>query len=446
MKNYRKVVISILIAAMMLAVSLTMYADDFSVSATHDIDSVTANSEIVVSLKASKPISGATVYLSYDKDVLELTDVTSSEKNFDLFSEVEDIKETDNVSYAYKKDTSSVEMFSLHFKLKSGVYSVDELTVRFENISATEKKVVDGKIDYTEFHPTDYIWRYTICKNHVWQTVSETNATCTKDGIRKLKCANCPETDQIVWQVKLGHDYKQIVVDPTCTEKGYTENDCSRCTSSYRSDEKEALGHNYENKGSTTTCGKLGVTTYTCSVCQSSYNVDDKETPAHTYETVTTASTCTTYGKDVHTCKECGYVKVDEHTSLGAHKYENKVTAPTCTEKGVTVVICSVCNDVDGEYEINAAGHDFSEWKTEIAATIEKEGIAKRTCKDCGESETKKLDKLISTPVTGGGDDDNETPSWMIILIIILVIGIVVLVALLIATYITFNKKREARK
>jgi hypothetical protein len=141
----------------------------------------------------------------------------------------------------------------------------------------------------------------------------------------------------------------------------------------------------------------------------------------------------------------CGNVKVDEHTEHTAHKYESKVTAPTCTENGKTELVCSVCNDIDkgSEFPINSTGHDFSEWKTEIAATIEKEGIAKRTCNACGEAETKKLEKLISTPSTVINNEEENTPSWQIILIIILTIGVVVLLILLIVTYFTFKKKRE---
>lgn len=450
MKNYRKVVISMLIAMLLLMLSFTIHADDLSLNVTPSVNSVTSGSVIKLTYKADIELYGATANVKYDDSVLELVDITSSVQWF------EGMISSDGKSVAYwyninHPEVSSKTMFTLHFEVKSGVYSVDELLVRLEKIQGTN-------LDTKTVTSPDFEWRYDICRNHVWQVVSQTNATCTTDGIKNYKCANCSETkNNEVWEVKLGHDYKDTVVAPTCTEEGYTKHDCTRCTSSYKSDIVEALGHKYEAKGTTTTCGKLGETTYTCSVCQNSYNIQDTEKPAHKYETQTTPSTCKTLGKDIHTCKECGDIKVEDHQQYGVHVYENKITPPTCTEKGKTVVVCSVCGDVSGEYDINETGHSFSEWKIEIAATSNKEGIAKRSCEICEHSETQKLNKLIDDNAggeatsddvksPGGNNQDSGIPTWTIILIVILVIGILLLLGLLIATYLTFQKKREARK
>ena len=97
--------------------------------------------------------------------------------------------------------------------------------------------------------------------------------TCTADGYTgDTYCIGCGarlESGQII--PKLGHDYKDEVIEPTCTEAGYTRHTCSRCGDVYDSDTVKALGHDYAAEVTERTCTEQGYTTHTCSRCGDSY-------------------------------------------------------------------------------------------------------------------------------------------------------------------------------
>ena len=48
--------------------------------------------------------------------------------------------------------------------------------------------------------------------------------------------------------------------------------------------------------------------------------------------------------------------------------------------------------------ELPANGHSFGDWTVSKEATVEEEGEEKRVCSDCGEEETRTIDKLEPQP------------------------------------------------
>ena len=73
------------------------------------------------------------------------------------------------------------------------------------------------------------------------------------------------------------------------------------------------------------------------------------------------------------------------------HEYDKVVTDPTCTEKGHTTYTCKKCGDsYTGDYT-EPLGHDFGEWETVQEATEDEAGLEKRSCKRCGEEETREI-------------------------------------------------------
>ena len=85
-----------------------------------------------------------------------------------------------------------------------------------------------------------------------------------------------------------------------------------------------------------------------------------------------------------------------EHT----HEYATVVTSPTCTENGYTTYTCE-CGDSYVDDYVNATGHSFGNWTTEIAPTCTETGLEKRVCSACGETETNELSSI-------GHDYDNN--------------------------------------
>ena len=98
----------------------------------------------------------------------------------------------------------------------------------------------------------------------------------------------------------------------------------------------------------------------------------------HSYTSVVTAPDCVNGGYTTHTCTVCGHSYVDSKVAALGHKYDN-----ACDDE------CNVCHA-----KRTVGNHDFGEWDVVVEPTTESEGKAVRTCKICGASESRVIDKL----------------------------------------------------
>lgn len=154
------------------------------------------------------------------------------------------------------------------------------------------------------------------------------------------------------------HEYDKVVTDPTCTEKGYTTYTCKKCGDSYIGDYTEPLGHEFGE-----------------------------------WETVQEA-TEDEAGLEKRTCVRCDEEETREiPRKPHEHAYTETVTAPTCTEQGYTTHTCEKCGNSYVDTYTDALGHEFGEWGTVREATEEEAGLEKRSCKRCGEEETREIPK-----------------------------------------------------
>ena len=154
------------------------------------------------------------------------------------------------------------------------------------------------------------------------------------------------------------HEYDKVVTDPTCTEKGYTTYTCKKCGDSYTGDYTEPLGHEFGE-----------------------------------WETVQEA-TEDEAGLEKRTCVRCDEEETREiPRKPHEHAYTETVTAPTCTEQGYTTHTCEKCGNSYVDTYTDALGHEFGEWGTVREATEEEAGLEKRSCKRCGEEETREIPK-----------------------------------------------------
>ncbi len=113
---------------------------------------------------------------------------------------------------------------------------------------------------------------------------------------------------------------------------------------------------------------------------------------------------------------------------IKAHDYKAETVPATCTTDAKTVYTCA-CGDV---YEVvdegTATGHSFGEWTVVKNPTEKEEGLEERKCA-CGETETKAIEKIPTSP-----EDENTTTVVIIIVVAVVVIGAV-------ATIIVLKKK-----
>lgn len=113
----------------------------------------------------------------------------------------------------------------------------------------------------------------------------------------------------------------------------------------------------------------------------------------HEFVTVVTEPTCYDQGYTTYSC-ECGYIYKDDYVEALGHDFVGVVTSPTCTKEGYTTYECSRCIErYVGAEPIPATGHTFvSEITTQ--PTHFTEGVEKLTCKDCGYTNTKPVEKI----------------------------------------------------
>ena len=106
----------------------------------------------------------------------------------------------------------------------------------------------------------------------------------------------------------------------------------------------------------------------------------------HSYETVVTDPTCTEVGYSTHTCVTCGDTYTDSEVEALGHELSEWQTTkePDCTELGSKEKNCSRCDYYETE-EIPALGHDD---EMIITATCENSGYEVYICKVCGRRST----------------------------------------------------------
>lgn len=303
---------------------------------------------IPVSVGGTRNWSGR-VILDFDKDYLQLTDLTSEDlpmfyPNVTLtrfgWGSLKDCNGTANATFKLKKCSST----PIEVRLKAD-YADD----------IRQQSDVPGASGF-------------ITINHSNIQTEEVAPTCTTEGHKKQTCGVCGEVISNEVIPALGHDAGTWVTtkEPTCAEKGSKELRCTRDQFVLKTEEIPATGeHKYDWK-------------------------------------VTKKATCKEDGEKTGTCSVCGDKKTEVIKATGEHKYDWKVTKEaTCTEKGEKTGICSVCKDKKVE-EIKALGHkwktdkttDKDGWKVVTEATKEKEGSKERVCSVCGEKETAVIKKL----------------------------------------------------
>ena len=115
--------------------------------------------------------------------------------------------------------------------------------------------------------------------------------------------------------------------------------------------------------------------------------------------TETTAPTCTEPGEETRYCSRCPetetrFVPAKGHTK--GEWTEVSSTAAACVEAGSVTeeMRCTECGELldTRTREVPALGHDWSAWETVREATFEEDGLERRTCGRCGETEERVIE------------------------------------------------------
>ena len=231
--------------------------------------------------------------------------------------------------------------------------------------------------------------------------ITDTAATCTKDGTKHRECKRCGAVENGIIE-KLGHDYSaEWTVDrpADCKNAGETSRHCTRCDArtdilgipstgehkfgewetvkaatctedgeriryclggcgTSEKEEIDALGHDYSDEWTIdipATCKNDGLKSHHCTRCDERTDLTTvPETDDHEFGDwiINKEATCTESGFRVRQCLNgCGTSEENVIAPLG-HEYESTVIAPTYESKGYTHHECSRCGDSYNDSEI----------------------------------------------------------------------------------------------
>ncbi len=224
-------------------------------------------------------------------------------------------------------------------------------------------------------------------------------ATCTKDGYKKIICTVCNEVVDTIVLPKTGHtDTTEEIVKPTCTEDGYKKVTCNICKEVIEHKVLKKTGHlNLSTEKKDPTCTEEGYERVTCGDCNqviTSKTID--KLPHVAKEQITKNPTCTEDGYIRVLC-ECGtQIGKDQVLPMRGHTHRLITIPATCTTNGSRSYKCIVCGDVkpNSTTVLNKTGHAWGGWQQIEKPTVSSDGLERRVCGNCGDSEERAIPKL----------------------------------------------------
>ena len=379
---------------------------------------------VIISFTSNPGIAGFNADITYDKNNLELTDVSGSSGFGGSF--MGNVIKSKFVWYNASNITSTGTFATLKFKIKDtakpNTYEIglsysqgDMSNADGDDVTAT---IHAGKITVTCNH-TYGSWEKNTAENHkhtckvcgnvetaahTWDAGKVTEApTHTKEGTKTYTCTVCGETKTEKVEKLKDHSYGE-----------WTKHDDKQHKHSCICGDTQYAAHTWD-AGKVTeapTHTKEGTKRYTCTACgetkaekveklkDHSYGEwtkhDDKQHKhfcicgdtqyaAHTWDAgkVTKAATCKDTGEKLYTCTACGETKTEAIAKTNNHTYGSWEKNTAENHKHT----CKVCGNVE------TAAHTWDAGKVTKAATCKDAGEKLYTCTACGETKTEAIAK-----------------------------------------------------
>ena len=378
---------------------------------------------VIISFTSNPGIAGFNADITYDKNNLELTDVSGNSGFGGSF--MGNVIKSKFVWYNASNITSTGTFTTLKFKIKDtakpNTYEIglsysqgDMSNADGDDVTAT---IHAGKITVTCNH-TYGSWEKNTAENHkhtckvcgnvetaahTWDSGKVTEAsTHTKEGTKTYTCTVCDETKTEKVEKLKEHSYGE-----------WTKHDDKQHKHSCVCGDTQYATHTQDTGKVTeeTTHTKEGTKTYTCTVCgetktekveklkEHSYGEwtkhDDKQHKhscvcgdtqyaAHTWDSgkVTKAATCKDAGEKLYTCTACGETKTEAIAKTNNHTYGSWEKNTAENHKRT----CKVCGNVE------TAAHTWDNGKVTVKPTSTTKGQTVYTCTLCGETKTVETD------------------------------------------------------
>ena len=341
---------------------------------------------VIISFTSNPGIAGFNADITYDKNNLELTDVSGSSGFGGSF--MGNVIKSKFVWYNASNITSTGTFATLKFKIKDtakpNTYEIglsysqgDMSNADGDDVTAT---IHAGKITVTCNH-TYGSWEKNTAENHkhtckvcgnvetaahTWDAGKVTEApTHTKEGTKRYTCTACGETKAEKVEKLKDHSYGE-----------WTKHDDKQHKHFCICGDTQYAAHTWD-AGKVTkaaTCKDTGEKLYTCTACGETKTEAIAKTNNHTYGSWEK----NTAENHKHTCKVCGNVETAAHTWDAG-----KVTkAATCKDAGEKLYTCTACGETKTEAIAKTNNHTYGSWEKNTAENH------KHTCKVCGNVET----------------------------------------------------------
>ncbi len=382
---------------------------------------------VIISFTSNPGIAGFNADITYDKNNLELTDMSGNSGFGGSF--MGNVIKSKFVWYNASNITSTGTFTTLKFKIKDtakpNTYEIglsysqgDMSNADGDDVTAT---IHAGKITVTCNH-TYGSWEKNTAENHkhtckvcgnvetaahTWDSGKVTEApTHTKEGTKTYTCTVCGETKTEKVEKLKEHSYGE-----------WTKHDDKQHKHSCVCGDTQYAAHTWDSGKVTkaATCKDTGEKLYTCTACGETKTEAIAKTNNHTYGSWEK----NTAENHKHTWNVCGNFETAAHTWDSG-----KVTVkPTSTTKGQTVYTCTLCGEtktVETDYshshsygikwhydnnmhwhECTGCGskqtpraHTFGEAKIITPATHTSTGKAEYKCTVCGATVEKEIAKI----------------------------------------------------
>lgn len=141
------------------------------------------------------------------------------------------------------------------------------------------------------------------------------------------------------------------------------------------------------------TCSTKGSYEIDCDYCKKHHSITIPEAHYYSYN-VTKEATCTEDGYGTAVCRLCGDTKTYTIPAKG-HRWTFKHLTSTCERTGYEKLICENCGELVKEWDDQAYGHEWSEWKSKGSLSTK----CYRTClnDNCYEKEYRLKDEYAPT-------------------------------------------------
>lgn len=243
----------------------------------------------------------------------------------------------------------------------------------------------------------------------------DVSANCVKNGIQSKHCTNpgCDERTDIELLPKTAHAFGPFITDKpqTCTTEGVTVRTCADCGIK-EFDYLGTIGHHFANEYTvdvSANCVKEGWKSKHCIRPGCLETADGEVIPReeHPYGawTVERVVTCTTDGVQTRVCEYCKHKEfkyIDHAGHSFAADYTVDVSA-NCVSEGIQSKHCinPGCSEREDIKLLPKTEHAFGEFVVEKPQTCTTDGVAVKTCAECGIKEFEYRDRL-------GHDFDTE--------------------------------------